>query len=244
MFRFFIKLLRLLGLWPKEKDEALANQCIAEFDSAFAPLSGRYITYKERQKIKATPSIQYKQAKSIHLPKRHNTYTELQQIISQYDRLDKIIEEHNEAYIKNELRRCDSLLSDIDGKSLDAQQRMAVVMDADRNLVLAGAGSGKTLTIAGKVKYLCQEKGIPPEEILLIAFTKKSAGEMTERIQKLGFPVKATTFHKLGLDIITSFNGTRPDVQDNLRKFVKDYFENTVFKSFKWYFSISIGWWL
>ena len=228
MFRFFIKLLRLLGLWPKEKDEALANQCIAEFDSAFASLSGRYITYKERQKIKATLSIPYKQAKSIHLPKQHDTYTKLQQIIAQYDRLDKIIEEHNEDYIKNELRRCDSLLSDIDGKSLDSQQRMAVVMDADRNLVLAGAGSGKTLTIAGKVNYLCQEKGIPPEEILLIAFTKKSAGEMTERIQKLGFPVKATTFHKLGLDIITSFNGTRPDVQDNLRKFVKDYFENTV----------------
>ena len=41
---------------------------------------------------------------------------------------------------------------------------------------LQTTGSGKTLTIAGKVKYLCQEKGIPPEEILLIAFTKNDVG--------------------------------------------------------------------
>ena len=143
MFRFFIKLLRLLGLWPKEKDEALANQCIAEFDSVFASLSGRYITYKERQKIKATLSIPYKQAKSIHLPKRHDTYTKLKQIISQHDRLDKIIEEHNEAYIKNELRRCDSLLSDIDGKSLDAQ----VVLRANDDAAKAAVSAIETLTL-------------------------------------------------------------------------------------------------
>ena len=80
----------------------------------FDALKGFKEAIKERQKIKATLSIPYKQAKSIHLPKRHDTYTKLQQIISQYDRLDKIIEEHNDAYIKNELRRCNSLLSDID----------------------------------------------------------------------------------------------------------------------------------
>lgn len=74
--------------------------------------------------------------------------------------------------MNNEAIRCDSILSDIDGKSLDPQQRRVVVCDENRNLVLAGAGSGKTLTIAGKVKYLCTETAVSPEDILLIAFTK------------------------------------------------------------------------
>ena len=78
---------------------------------------------------------------------------------------------YNSAVIAAESKRCDALLSDIDGKNLDPQQRAVVLCNEKRMLVLAGAGSGKTLTIAGKVKYLCQEKGVSPEDILLIAFT-------------------------------------------------------------------------
>lgn len=115
------------------------------------------------------------------------------------------------------------------GKSLDDQQRTVVVSDEDHSLVLAGAGSGKTLTIAGKVKYLCEERKIKPEEILLIAFTKKSAEEMTERIaKKLGIDVEATTFHKLGLDIIKAARNYRPDINEGLDSFVANYFENEI----------------
>ena len=82
-------------------------------------------------------------------------------------------------------------------------QRRTVVVDEVNNLVLAGAGSGKTLTISGKVKYLVDKKKIKPSEILHISFTKKAAGEMFERIsQKLMIDVQVKTFHKLGLDII------------------------------------------
>ncbi|MBQ9279946.1 MAG: UvrD-helicase domain-containing protein [Clostridia bacterium] len=66
-------------------------------------------------------------------------------------------------------------------------------------------GSGKTLTIAAKVKYLIDFQNVNPESILLIAFTNKSANEMTERIQKIlntKTNVRALTFHKLGLKII------------------------------------------
>ena len=77
--------------------------------------------------------------------------------------------------VENELIKNNDLLSNIDGKSLDYQQRKAVVVDEDNNLVLAGAGSGKTLTISGKVKYLVETKGINPQEILLISFTNKGS---------------------------------------------------------------------
>ena len=86
-----------------------------------------------------------------------------------------------------------TLLDNIDGKSLDNQQRNAVVINNDANLIIAGAGSGKTLTIAAKVKYLVDSKGIDPSKILLISFTNKAADEMQERItKKLNIAVFAT----------------------------------------------------
>ena len=145
-----------------------------------------------------------------------------------YKDFSNYLEKANDSFVAQESKKYDYLFSNIDGKSLDMQQREAVITDEDRILVLAGAGSGKTLTIAGKVKYLCDVKNISPEEILLISFTKKSAQEMTDRIQgKLGISVKSTTFHKLGLDIIKSTEGKRPDVIDEslFNEFIHNFFE-------------------
>lgn len=95
------------------------------------------------------------------------------------------MKELNELYIEKELNKNDELLSNIDGLYLDEQQRRAVVVDEDNLLVIAGAGSGKTLTISAKVKYLVENKHINPDEILLISFTNKSSNEMKKRIREL-----------------------------------------------------------
>ena len=79
-------------------------------------------------------------------------YQQVKEIINEYENLHSIVEKHNSDFIAEEKKRCQELLSDIDGKSLDDQQQTVVVSDEDHSLVLAGAGSGKTLTIAGKVK--------------------------------------------------------------------------------------------
>ena len=107
----------------------------------------------------------------------------------------------NKEYVEKELNENKEFFSNIDGKSLDEQQRKAIIIDEDNNLVVAGAGSGKTLTISGKVKYLVEKKNINPNDILLITFTRSVAEEMTERINKLGVKIKASTFHSLGLKI-------------------------------------------
>lgn len=164
----------------------------------------------------------------FNIPKKHEMYEEVENFVTSYQSIHNTFNISNENFIQSESDKYNDFFSDIDGKSLDNQQRTAVITDEARVLVLAGAGSGKTLTIAAKVKYLCQIKNINPKDILLISFTKKSAQEMTERIQdKLGIPVEATTFHKLGLDIIKNADGFRPEIADEnvLNRFVHDFFE-------------------
>jgi DNA helicase IV len=66
--------------------------------------------------------------------------------------------------------------------SLNPKQRQAVKSDAARVLVLAGAGAGKTKTLLQKIMYLITEKGVKPDEIMAITFTKNAADEMVDRL--------------------------------------------------------------
>ena len=67
-------------------------------------------------------------------------------------------------------------------EGLNEKQREAVVSDAKRLLVLAGAGSGKTKTLLQKIMYLVEEKKVPPSSILAITFTKNATNEMLDRL--------------------------------------------------------------
>ena len=140
----------------------------------------------------------------------------------------------NNIFVKEEKLRCKELFASIDGKALDDQQQTAVVTDEDHNLIIAGAGSGKTLTISAKVKYLCDVKNIKSDEILLLSFTKKAADEMSDRIHnKLGIGVDASTFHRFGLHIISEASNERPDVNDAMENIIKEYFRNIIVEDSK-----------
>ena len=68
--------------------------------------------------------------------------------------------------------------------------------------MLAGAGTGKTTTIIGYIAWLLATKRAAPEEILVLSFTKASAGDMSQRIMaSTGKTIRACTFHSLGLEI-------------------------------------------
>jgi len=189
-----------------------------------------YLAADERIDIKKRIENALKNITLFHIKKDYYGYPEYNALkFAQADILTKL-QKLNEMFIKETLEKQKELFDNIDGKSLDKQQRMAIVIDELHNLVIAGAGSGKTLTILGKAAYLLK-RGILPQEILLIAFTRKSAGELEERINRnLASGIKARTFHKLGLDIIANNNKERPDIDDNFYTYLEDYFSNELIK--------------
>lgn len=154
-----------------------------------------------------------RQAKYRHLPKYEDEIKSFDNFLVAYDSIGTTLKERNTSFVHAELLACSATVDDVEGRALDSQQRLAVVTDEDNNLIIAGAGSGKTTTIAGKVKYLVERQNISPSEILLISFTRKSADEMSERIsKKMGISLPVKTFHKLGLDIIAEACNEKPSV--------------------------------
>lgn len=92
---------------------------------------------------------------------------------------------------------------EIEGQYLDTQQIEAVVVNEDAQLVMAAAGSGKTLSLLAKCKYLVEELHIPAKRILTVSFTNSSAHELAERLKTMGIEVDGKTFHALGNSILS-----------------------------------------
>lgn len=146
----------------------------------------------------------YREYKSLYYDSKHKV-----------EKLKYIVEEHNKEIIAKEIEIFKSTCGTIEGKELDNQQIDAIIRKNKNQLVIAGAGSGKTTTIIGKVKYLLKTKQANPEDILLLSFTNASAEEMKERIKKeTNVDLDVFTFHKLGLNIIKKSIGKNVKIYD------------------------------
>lgn len=119
-------------------------------------------------------------------------------------------------FVAAELDRWKNFFDTIESKPLTPEQRLSVVVDEDATLVLAGAGSGKTSVITAKAAYLVKAGIRQPEEILLLAFAKNAAKEMSERVEaRSGVPIVARTFHAIAYDIIGIVEGSKPALADH-----------------------------
>ena len=204
-------------------------QKITEFIDNIHALND-YITWVERDKIKTKYLELGKYFK--HKTKYYRKEEKVKKFNEIFGNFDDYIVGNNKNYVIKQKEILKQYFDDIEGKKLDDQQRTAIITDEYSNLIIAGAGSGKTLTILGKVKYLIEKKNIKPEHILLLSYTKKTVEELNERITKLGIGAEATTFHKLGYDTIKRFQSNIPAVtnESTLSRVIKEYLQNDIFK--------------
>ena len=95
---------------------------------------------------------------------------------------------------------------------LDPEQREAVLATSGPVAILAGAGTGKTRVISRRTAYAIGTEVVPPDQVLVVTFTDKAAGEMVERLRSLGLPgVTARTFHAHALSQLRHFWPSRHD---------------------------------
>ncbi len=121
-------------------------------------------------------------------------------------------DDFNDDYITQQLTTYKAFFDTVESQPLTPAQREACVKNEQANLVLAGAGTGKTSTMIGRAGYLIESELATPSQILMLAFGNDAAKEMAERLKTKinieGFTTK--TFHSLGMHIITQVEGKPP----------------------------------
>ena len=86
--------------------------------------------------------------------------------------------------------------------TLSEEQVTAATSHAKETLVVAGAGSGKTFVLVGRVKYLVSSERTTEDQILMLAYNKDAAEELSRRTKASGINVTAQTFHAFGNSVI------------------------------------------
>ncbi|WP_457934925.1 UvrD-helicase domain-containing protein [Pseudoalteromonas sp. SCSIO 43210] len=112
-------------------------------------------------------------------------------------------------YEQKQLTLRDNFYNNVESNPLTTEQRLAVIRDNDKNLVLAAAGTGKTSVMVAKSLDLIARGIALPEQVLVLAYNKTAAQELKERFIKRAAhanlsikPPAILTFHALGLKLL------------------------------------------
>ncbi|MCE2594927.1 UvrD-helicase domain-containing protein [Motilimonas cestriensis] len=147
-----------------------------------------------------------------------NNALKLLQVLAGWDEAE--LAKHQQTFISQQKALYRHYFNTVESNPLTPLQQDACVINERSNLVLAGAGTGKTSTMVGRAGYLITSGQAQGEQILLLAFGRKAADEMDQRLA-LCLPeqiIKCSTFHSLGLAIIAQVEGEKP----TLSPFVED----------------------
>lgn len=163
----------------------------------------------------------------------------VEDILLKYRNFETRIDEHNENFIRHTMEEeqiyLDNILREVDPKiKLDEDQRRVVLTDEDYCLVIAGAGAGKTTTVAAKVKYLVEKKGIEPSQILVVSFTNKAVQELRDKLNTdLRIDCPVATFHSTGNAILRKQVSEKLNIVDSTKLYfvIQDYFKKSILKN-------------
>lgn len=87
--------------------------------------------------------------------------------------------------------------------NLDPYQKKAACQDSMYSVIIAGAGTGKTYTLLGRIEYLMKEQKLKPEEILVISYTKETTIDFRKKAKEiLGVDISVYTFHRFAMNLL------------------------------------------
>lgn len=126
------------------------------------------------------------------------------------------VNEHNTRHRNEKLVSRKPFFDTVEKNPLTDEQAHACICMDDSVLIVAAAGSGKTSTMVAKTGYVLHEGLATPDQILLLAFNRDAANELSERVtEQLKSvsdidKVKSQTFHGFGLEVIGIATGKKP----------------------------------
>lgn len=223
----------------QEKVKSRNNQCdkfITDIDIALQEINDLFNDTKmfvdpsretewNKRYASLLPNVSTKKIKKIKSAIHFKTLIKKQkELYFNANSLKQRIINHNDFVANSKIQSAYTLIGNVEGRKLDDQQMLCIVKEAHNHLVIAGAGTGKTTTIVGKIKFLLMSGQCKSDDILVLSFTNASASEMSQRIkQETGCAITALTFHKLGLNILSKVKGTVPKITSmQLRIFIKE----------------------
>jgi len=198
-----------------------------EMDEFFASYGKKYINQQSVLRYTAHVDVIYSAYQNtrspFHFLRNKPLDKSIQHLGHTLSNLVQTRERSNQRLLESQVSKMNPLILRHGDKSLDEYQILPVMVDEHNVLVIAGAGTGKTSTILGKIKYLLLEKKVSPQNILVLTYTKTSSEDIIDRIKSVtGVEIDVSTFHKLGRQIITSVEGKVPTLTNiDLLKFVE-----------------------
>lgn len=207
----------------------ICQQIKASHISLESILNNRYARHSEIERWKKNNiALTEKIKRELSLEFLSKTDNEvITKFFSTFQQSHVIRDNENKKFISRELVKYQDFFDKVENNPLTDSQRLACIVNEDNNLVLAGAGSGKTSVIIAKAGYLIQAGLALPHEVLILAYGRKASQETDERIKEK-LPnidgVRTSTFHKMGLNLIGEITGKKPRVsklQEDKAEFYK-----------------------
>lgn len=181
--------------------ESQAQQILACARSLNDSLGRRYVSLRQADQLRKQAAELAAAVEARDEPwLDRELATALQQIADLLVATEDVVARANASFVTEEAAR---LRQREPFAALTDEQLQALLTDEDATLVVAAAGSGKTRVIEAKVRYAVQHQGVPPDAVLVVAFNRTVAEELSSRLEASGLgAVSVRTFHSLGLRIL------------------------------------------
>ncbi|RJG48177.1 UvrD-helicase domain-containing protein [Motilimonas pumila] len=211
---------------PQRFEATMLKFWIASHQAGLAQLVAKVTPYYQRRYVrnshfsKLSYAVNAAHQRWLPVYKQPNLPQDLTTLLSQLSAMVEWqaqgVDALQQRFSEHQLAVHQSLFDSVEKQALTLAQRQACVMDDDNNLLLAGAGSGKTSVMIARMVYLIRGQQASANQILCLAYGKQAATEMQERLA-LHADCKAVTcrtFHSLALHIIHTATGRSPEVSE------------------------------